>query len=118
MDDRPKVLSSLPNWLKSKVTQGILTLILWLASAGFSLYTLLEAQQMGFRLYIQCCSDNRWGFYVFQQWSSIIIIIFWLAFTVFTGEYHYQHVSERKSWRLLGWSYAGIFLLFLMTFIA
>ena len=117
MDDQSSPLSSLPNWLKSKVTQGILTLILWLVSAGLSLFTLFETQHMSLRLYIQCCSDNRWGFSVLRQWSAIILISFWLAFTIITGEYHYQHVSERKSWRLLGWSYAGIILLLLMTFI-
>jgi hypothetical protein len=104
-------------WLFSDTSQGILTLILWLVSAALSLYTLFEFQMMVLRIFILCCSQNRWGFSVLRQWSSIFIIGVWLAFTIFTGEYHYQHVRERKSWRLFVWSYVVIVIVLLISLI-
>ena len=115
MQDDSDIKDKLPGWMKSRFSQGILTIVLWLASAGLSLYTLLETQQMFFRLYIWCCSENRWGFSILRQWSSIGIIGLWLAFTIISGEYHYQHVRESKSWRLFGWSFSIIILILLIS---
>jgi hypothetical protein len=102
---------------QSDLIQGILALILWLVSVVLSLYTLLEFQMMIFRLYTLCCSENRWGFSVTRQWSSIVLIGIWLAFTIITGEYHYQNVRKPKSWKLFRWSYLAIFIVLLFSLI-
>jgi len=105
----------LPEWMQSPLFQGVSTLLLWLGSAALSFYTLLEFQFMIFRLFIACCSDNRWGFTLLRQWSSIFLIGFWLAFTIITGEYHYQNVRKKKSWRLFGRSYLGMVILLVIS---
>ena len=107
--ERPAGLKTrLHKIMKSNVFQGIIALVLWIISAGLSLYATFEFQMLVFRLYILCCEDNRWGFLITRQWSSIFLIGIWLAFTIITGEFHYQHVRERRSWRLFGWSYLVI----------
>jgi hypothetical protein len=107
----------LPDWIKSDLFLGISTFILWLGSAAYSLYTMFEFQMMVLRIYIICCSQNRWGFSILRQWSSIFIIGIWLAFTIITGEYHYQNVGQPKSWKLFSRSYVIISLLFIFSLI-
>ena len=63
----------LPVWMKSEIFLGVVTLILWLISAVFSLYVMLEFQQMILRVYGTCCFD-RWGFQVLRQWSTILFV--------------------------------------------
>ena len=115
MPDKIQSSDKLPEWLQSRLFQGVSAFLLWVLSGALSLYTLLEFQQMIFRLFIAYCYDHRWGFMILRQWSSIFIIGFWLAFTIITGEYHYQNVREKKSWRLFGWSYLGTIILLVIS---
>jgi hypothetical protein len=103
--------------LKSDLLQAVIAFFLWLLSAAFSLYVVFEFQMMILRVYMLCCSDNRWGFSVIRQWSSIILVGFWLAFTIITGEYHYQHVRQLKSWKLFAWSYGILVFLLILSWV-
>lgn len=107
----------LPAWVKSDIFLGAMTLALWLISAAFSFYVMLEFQQMILRRYVACCSGNRWDFQVLRQWSTIILIGFWLAFVIITGEYHYQKLRKESSWKLFKWSYLGLTILLLIALI-
>ena len=112
-----KFRNPLNKFLRSAPVQKIATLLLWLSSTAFSLYVVFEFQWMVFRVYLLFWSENRWGFSVLRQWSSIILIGFWLAFTIITGEYHYQHVREKKSWKVFAWSFGILFLLLVLSWI-
>jgi hypothetical protein len=116
MGSHPQVQYKLPAWMKSKIFLGVLTLILWLASAVFSFYVMLEFQQMILRLYGTCCFD-RWGFQILRQWSTIIFVGFWLAFVIISGEYHFQKIRTKASLRLFKWSYLVLVIILLIALI-
>jgi len=103
--------------MKSDIFLGATTLVLWLISAAFSFYVMLEFQQMILRRFVACFSDNRWGFQVLRQWSSIILVGFWLAFVIITGEYHYQKLRKESSWTIFKWSYLGLIILLVISLI-
>ena len=107
----------LPAWVKSDLFLGAMTLVLWLISTAFSFYVMLEFQQMILRRYVACCFGNRWDFQVLRQWSTIILIGFWLAFVIITGEYHYQKLRKESSWKVFKWSYLGLIILLLIALI-
>jgi len=103
--------------MKSNIFTGIVIFGLWLISAAFSFYVLLEFQHMILRRYMICCSDNRWDFQVLRQWSTIAIIGIWLGFVIITGEYHYQNQRKAKSWRVFKWSYLLLIVVLLVSLI-
>ena len=103
--------------MKSDKFLGIVTLALWLISAAFSFYVLLEFQHMILRRYVACCSDDRWGFQVLRQWSTIGIIGIWLGFVIITGEFHYQNQRKAKSWQVFKWSYIVLVVVLLIALI-
>jgi len=91
-----------------------MTALLWLVSAAFSFYALLETQQTILRHLTDGETVSRWGFHVVRQWSTIFLVGIWLAFTIITGEFHYQHQSKPVSWQVFKWSYLawGVVLVF------
>ena len=103
--------------MKSDIFLGILTLVLWLISTIFSFYVVLEFQHMILRRFVACCSGNRWEFQVLRQWSTIIVIGFWFAFVIITGEYHYLNNREESSWKVFKWSYLGLVILLFISLI-
>ena len=112
-----KLQSKIPTWMKSDLALGLLTLLLWVISVAFSLYVMLEFRQMVLRVYAACCADDRWGFQVFRQWSTIFLVGVWLAFTVITGEYHYQHQRKESSWKVFKWSFMGLLIVLAVALI-
>ena len=100
--------SKLPAWMKSNLSLSLLTLFLWVLLGAFSFYVMLEFQQMILRRYVLCCEDNRWGFQVLRQWSTIFLVGIWLAFVIITGEYHYQHLRQPSSWKVFKWSFVSL----------
>ena len=109
--------SKLPAWVKSEIFLGVVTLGLWLISAAFSFYVILEFQQMILRRFVACCSDNRFVFHVVRQWSTILMIGLWLAFVIITGEFHYQNLRKAISWKVFRWSYLGLIIVLLIALI-
>ena len=105
MSTNENQVSKWPHWMKSNWFLGVLALFLWLASAAFSFYTLLEAQQTLLRHLADGEAVSRWGFHVVRQWSTIFLVGIWLAFTIITGEFHYQHRRKPVSWRVFKWSF-------------
>ena len=108
--------SKLPAWLKSDLSLSLITLLLWVLSAAFSFYVMAEFQQMILRVSL-CCVDDRWSFQVLRQWSTIFLVGFWLAFTIITGEYHYQHQHKESSKKVFKWSYLILLILLAVALI-
>ena len=109
--------SKLPAWMRSDQSLSMLTLLLWVILAAFSFYVMVEFQHMILRRYVLCCEDNRWGFQVLRQWSTIFMVGFWLAFVIITGEYHYQHLRQPSSWRVFKWSIIGLLIVLVIALI-
>lgn len=117
MDGKGNKPLKISGWMRSNIFLGIIIFGLWLISAAFSFYVLLEFQQMILRRYVACCSDNRWGFQVLRQWSTIGAIGIWLGFVIITGEYHYQNQRKAKSWQIFKWSYLILTIVLLIALI-
>lgn len=94
-----------------KIFLGLLTFALWVGTAVLGFYVAVNLQEMVFRIYVACCADNRWGFTVTKQWSSIFFMLFWVSFVVWIGDYQAKHFNEPKSWKLYGWTYLVMIVL-------
>ena len=109
--------SKIPAWMKSDPMVGLLTLLLWVLSVAFSFYVMAEFQQMLLRRYIACCESGRWEFQVVRQWSTIFLVGIWLAFTITTGEYHYQHRRKPVSQKVFKWSFLVLLVILALALI-
>ena len=103
--------------MKSDFALGLLTLALWVISAAFSFYVVLEFQHMILRRFVAWNPDERWGFQVVRQWSTIFVVGIWIGFAVITGEYHYQHLREDSSWKVFKWSFVGLLIVLAVALI-
>ena len=112
-----KLRSKIPVWMKSDQMVGLLTLLLWVFSVAFSFYVMAEFQQMLLRRYAACCADDRWEFQVVRQWSTIFLVGIWLAFTIITGEYHYQHRRKPASQKVFKWSFLVLLVILALALI-
>lgn len=117
MSKLSKFQSKIPAWMKSDLFVGLLTLLLWVFSVAFSFYVMAEFQQMLLRRYAACCADDRWEFQVVRQWSTIALVGIWLAFTIITGEYHYQHRRKPASQRVFKWSFLVLLVILALALI-
>ena len=90
---------------------GILAFVLWIGTGILGFYVAVNIQEMVFRIYVLCCADNRWGFTVTKQWSSIFLMLIWVSFIVWIGDYQSKHFNEPKSWKIYGWTYLVMVLL-------
>ena len=107
-----------PNQRKIKeIFLGFVAFALWLGAAALGFYTAVHLQEMLFRIYVVCCADNRWGFTVTRQWSSIILMLFWVSVIVWLGDYQAKHFNEQKSWKLYGWFYLVMVLLLCLSWL-
>ncbi len=68
----------------------VMDLLLWLASLGLSS-----------------------GVVILSIWPLCIV---WIALVVGGGEYHYQRLGQRSSWRLFGWTVAVELLILMMPY--
>jgi len=109
--------SKIPAWMKSDLAVGIITFLLWSLSVAFSFYVMAEFQQMILRRYAACCADDRWEFQVVRQWSTIFLVGIWLAFTIITGEYHYQHRRKPVSQKVFKWSFLVLLIILALALI-
>lgn len=107
----------IPGWMRSNTFIGIMIFGLWLISVAFSFYVLLEFQQMILRRFVMCCSENRWGFQVVRQWTTIAAVGIWLGFVTLTGEYHYQNQRKTRSWNIFKWSYIVLIIILIIALI-
>ena len=106
--------AKLPAWMKSDIFLSLLTLFLWVLSAAFSFYVMVEFQQMILRRYFASFPEARWDFQVLRQWTTIFLVAAWLGFVIITGEYHYQHVRQPVTWKVFKWSF--LILLIVLAF--
>ena len=117
MSKLTKFQSKIPAWMKSDLAVGIITFVLWVLSVAFSFYVMAEFQQMLLRLYVACCAGGRWEFQVVRQWSTIFLVGIWLAFTIITGEYHYQHRRKPISQKVFKWSFLVLLVILVLALI-
>ncbi len=89
----------------ARLITKLLVLCLWLGTIGIGLYQIVILRGMVLRLYAVFWS-NRWFAVTLGNWSIVAFAMAWIAFAFGTGEYHFRHVGERSSWRLLGISIA------------
>jgi hypothetical protein len=87
---------------------------LWLGTIGIGLYEIVILRGMVLRIYAVFWS-NRYLAVTLGNWAIVAFAMVWIAFAFGTGEYHFRHVGERGSWRLLVISIAVEVAILLLT---
>ncbi|MFC1996732.1 hypothetical protein ACFLXI_03875 [Chloroflexota bacterium] len=117
MNKLSNLQAKLPAWMKSDFFLSLIIFLLWLLSAAFSFYVMVEFQHMILRRYVANFPDARWDFQILRQWSTIFMVGVWLAFVIITGEYHYQHQREEVSWKVFRRSFVGLLIVLAIALI-
>ena len=104
-------------WKIRDILLGLLAFALWVGVATLGFYSVLVLQEMILRIYIACCADNRWGFSVTRQWSSIVLMLFWVSYIVWLGDYQSKHFNKGNSWKIFGWSYLVLIILLVLAWL-
>jgi hypothetical protein len=102
---------------ETKLITKLVVSFLWLGTIGLGLYQIVIVRGMVLRLYALFW-DDRWFATTLGNWSIVALAMGWIAFAFGTGEYHFRHVGERTSWRLLARSIAAeVAILMLALFV-
>ena len=122
-----------------KILSGVLTFVLWVATAAFGLYEMALVRGMLFRIYAyvirkdfwlniivggrDCSGDfyapglgkEYWQAIALGNWALIPLSFIWIAAFIGGAEYHAKHLGQRSSWKLFGWTIAVEVLILIMT---
>jgi len=90
---------------EAKLITKLLVLFLWLGTIALGLYQIVIVRGIALRIYAVFWG-NRWFAVTLGNVSIVVLAMVWIAFAFGTGEYHFRHVGERGSWRLLAVSVA------------
>ncbi len=83
----------------SRIPRGILVFVLWLATIAIGLWEIVILQELFVRLYARFGRDY-WTAVAIRNWVVLPLSAVWLAFAIFSGEYHREKAGQRASWRL------------------
>ncbi|MCS6846408.1 MAG: hypothetical protein RMN52_01680 [Anaerolineae bacterium] len=73
----------------------------WLATVALGLIAFYALRQMAFGLFALLGADMRTA-QVAVMWLTLALALAWLAFVVFSGEYHRKHVGAPHAVKLFG----------------
>ena len=104
-----------------RISVGVITLVLWLATAALGLVEILFIRGMVMRAYVRFLGDSSrqsyWTAVNLGMWATLILALIYIAFVIGTGEYHRSRVGQRSSWKLFGWTIAVELLILLLYFV-
>jgi hypothetical protein len=83
----------------SQISVGLLTFVLWLVTIAIGLWEIMVVQELLVRLYTHFGRDY-WAAVAIRNWIVLPLSAAWLAFAIFSGEYHREKVGQRASWKL------------------
>jgi len=113
--------------LARRTLSGVLTFVLWAATAALGLYEILLIREMLLRIYVRASSSGLalgsqllngrnedfywlrkdfWQALTLGNWALIPLSLAWIVLVIGGGEYHYKRVGQRSSWKLFGWTIA------------
>ncbi len=122
-----------------RILSGILTFVLWVATAAWGLYEMVLVRGMLFRIYgyvirkdfwlniivggRNCFGDfyapslgkEYWQAIALGNWALIPLSFIWIAVFIGGAEYHAKHLGQRSSWKLFGWIIAVEVLILVMA---
>jgi hypothetical protein len=93
---------SLPSRL---LTYGV-AVLLWLGTALVGLYEIFVLRELLYRVYVLLGGRDAGTAAALGVWGVMLLALVWIGAFIGGAEYHYQHVGERRSWRLFGWTIA------------
>ena len=122
-----------------RILSGVLTFVLWMATAALGLYEMVLVRGMFFRIYAYVIGKDFWlniiargrdcfgkflppglGKEYWQaialgNWALIPLSFIWIAVFIGGAEYHAKHLGQRSSWKLFGWTIAVEVLILVTT---
>ncbi|MEA3341121.1 MAG: hypothetical protein U9R15_14245 [Chloroflexota bacterium] len=105
--------------LAGKSLSGVLTFVLWAATAALGLYEILLIREMLFWIYTRTSfiglRRDYWRALALGNWALVPLALVWIALVVGGGEYHYKRAGQRSSWKLFGWTIAAEVLVLVLV---
>ncbi len=90
--------------LQSRLLTYGVTVLLWLGTALVGLYELFVMRELLYRIYVVLGGRDPGVAAALGVWGVLLLALVWIGAFIGGAEYHYQHVGERRSWRLFGWT--------------
>ncbi len=104
-----------------RISAGIITLVLWLATAALGLVEILFMRGIVMRAYTRILGDpsrqSYWTAVNLGMWATLILAMLYLVFVIGSAEFHRSRVGQRSSWRLFGWTIAVELLILFLYFV-
>jgi len=104
-----------------RISAGVITLVLWLATAALGLVEILFARGIVMRAYTRCLGDpgrqSYWTAVNLGMWATVILAMLYLVFVIGSAEYHRSRVGQRNSWKFFGWTIAVALLILFLSFV-
>jgi len=104
-----------------RISAGLITLVLWLATAALGLVEILFMRGIVMRAYTRFMGDpsrqSYWTAVNLGMWATVILAILYVAFVIGSAEYHRSRVGQRSSWKLFGWTIAVELLILFLYFV-
>jgi hypothetical protein len=95
-----------------KILQGLLTAVLWLATAGVGFLAFIAFQDIATTAAAFALTgsadlgvvETRGWITTTRNVSSIVGGLLWLSVVVGGMEYHFRHIGQRRSYRIFAWT--------------
>jgi anti-sigma factor RsiW len=98
-------------WPVRLLLMRTLALVLWIGTAIVGLQVIVVV--MDLLMWLASLGLSA-GVVVLSIWPLCIV---WIALVVGGGEYHYQRLGQRSSWRLFGWTVAVELLILMLPYV-
>jgi hypothetical protein len=98
-------------WPVRLLLMRTLALVLWIGTAIVGLQVIVVV--MDLLMWLASLGLSA-GVVVLSIWPLCIV---WIALVVGGGEYHYQRLGQRSSWRLFGWTIAVELLILMLPYV-
>jgi hypothetical protein len=103
--------------LQSKPLIYGVTVLLWLGTALIGLYEIFVMRELLYHVYVLLGGRNPGAAIALGAWGVMLLALVWIGAFIGGAEYHYQHVGERRSWRLFGWTIAVECVILLLAYL-
>ncbi len=103
--------------LQSRLLIYGVTVLLWLGTALVGLYEIFVMRELLYHVYVLLGGRNPGAAIALGAWGVMLLALVWIGAFIGGAEYHYQHVGERSSWRLFGWTIAVECVILLLAYL-
>jgi hypothetical protein len=93
----------------------LLATFLYVATLAFGLLDVYFVREIVWAIYVRFSNEVKPAVLI-GDLTIFIMAIVYMAFVIITGEYHFKHAGESKSWRLFSNTFAVEFFIPILAF--